>query len=50
MTKFELVQAIDCFWILPIVLDQIDVVGSSQETGEGRGLRVPQRRRDDACT
>ena len=45
--KLELFDLIQGVWILPVVLDDVDVIGDSQETGEGGGFGVPQWRRYD---
>ena len=44
----ELVNAIDGLGIVPVVLDEIDVVCGCKQARICRGLRVPERRRDDA--
>lgn len=46
----ELVDIIDVFGELTVVLYEIDVICSSQETGESGMVRVPERRRDDSCS
>ena len=46
--ELELVDAIDGLGIVPVVLDEIDVVCSRKQARICRGLRVPERRRDDA--
>ena len=46
--KAELVNLAKGIWILPVVLNYIDVVGGCKETCEGGGLRVPQRSRDNS--
>jgi len=33
---------------LPIVLDNIDIIGGCEETSESRGMRIPERSRNDA--
>ena len=35
--------------MLPVVLNQVDVIGGGEETRKGRGGGVPQRRRDNTC-
>jgi hypothetical protein len=47
--KTELIDLGEGIWVLPVVLDDVDVVRGSQEASEGRGLRVPKRSRDNAC-
>jgi len=37
----ELVDFLEGVGVLPVVLDDIDVVGGGQETSEGRRLGVP---------
>lgn len=37
----ELVYLVEGIGVLPIVLNDIDVVGSCEEACEGRGLRIP---------
>lgn len=39
--KLELVDLIQGVWVLPVVLDDIDVVGDGQQAGERGSLRVP---------
>ena len=39
--QFELINAAHSFRILPVVLDEVEVVGSRQETCERGCLRVP---------
>lgn len=46
----ELVDLLEGIWILPVVLDHVDVVGGGQEARKGRRLGVPQRGGDDAWT
>lgn len=41
----KLVQLADFVWKLAVVLNHIDVVGRSQDAGEARGMRIPQRGR-----
>lgn len=36
--KTELVDLSEGIGVLPVVLDDVDVVGGGQEAGEGRGL------------
>lgn len=47
--KTELIDLGEGIWVLPVVLNDVDVVRGSQEASEGRGLRVPKRSRDNAC-
>ena len=44
----ELVNLIELVRVLPVILDQVYVVGCGEEAGEGGGFAVPQRSRDDA--
>lgn len=44
----KLVDLAESIWILPVVLDDINVIGSSQEASESRGVRIPERGRNDA--
>lgn len=45
----ELIDCIEGIGVLPVVLDDVNVVGGGQKTGEGGCFRVPQWRRYDAC-
>ena len=45
----ELIYLIESIGVLPVILDDIDVVGGCEETCEGRGMRIPKRGRDDSC-
>ena len=49
-TQTKLVDLLEGIWILPVVLDDVDVVGGGQEARKGRRLGVPQRSGDDAWT
>lgn len=44
----ELVDPLEGIRVLPVVLDDVDVVGGGQQAGKGGRLGVPQRRGDDA--
>ena len=46
--ELELIDAIDCLGIAPVVLDEIEVVCSGKQARICRGLRVPERRGDNA--
>ena len=46
--ELELIDAIDFLGIIPVVLDEIDVVCSREQARICGGLRVPERRRNDA--
>jgi hypothetical protein len=44
----ELIDLAKGIWILPVVLDNIDIIGGCKETSEGRGMRIPERSRNDS--
>jgi hypothetical protein len=44
----ELVYLAERIWILPVVLDNVDIIGRSEETCECRRMGIPERGRDDA--
>ena len=46
--KLELVDLAQGVGVLPVVLDDVDVVGDGEEAGEGGGFGVPEGRGYDA--
>jgi hypothetical protein len=40
--KLELLDLVHGVWVLPIVLDDVDVVRDGQQAGEGGGFGVPE--------
>jgi hypothetical protein len=45
----ELVYPSQSVWVLPIVLDDVDIVRGGEQTGKRRRFGIPERRRDNAC-
>lgn len=41
VAKPEFIDVLQRIWILPVVLDYIDVVGNGQQPSEDRGTRIP---------
>lgn len=37
----ELIDCMQSIWVLPVILNDVNVIGGSQETGEGGCFRVP---------
>lgn len=46
----ELIDLVQSGGVLEIVLDDIDIIGGGQQTGELGSFRVPQRSGNNACT
>lgn len=39
--QFELVDSVNSFRILPVILNEVDVIGCSQQTSKSRRLGIP---------
>lgn len=40
--KLERLDLVHCVWVLPVILDDVDVVVDGEEAGEGGGFGVPE--------
>lgn len=47
--ELELINSVDCVRVLPVVLNEVDVVRVGEQAGKGRGLGIPQWRGNDSC-
>jgi hypothetical protein len=37
----KLVYLAEGIWVLPVILDNVDIIGSGEEASKRRGMRIP---------